>query len=102
MPDAHPRPPQRPVDQPPAPRALHPRQGLRPGAWYACEYPERPPVVDVTAFDPQCPNCSLALEAYRRITGVNHSLDQRTTSGLELTSKVKTDDRLREIRDRRR
>ena len=86
---------------PPPPRALHPRAGLRPGAWYACDYPERIPQVGVTAFDPQCGSCSIALEAYARRTGRDAHIEQRTPSGVELPTKVSTGNRLREVAQRR-
>lgn len=88
----------RALDQaPPPPRALHPRAGLRPGAWYACDFPERPPAVGVTAFDPQCGACSLALEAYARVTGRDAHIEQRTAGGVELPAKVTTSNRLRQV-----
>lgn len=89
------------TDAPLPPRALHPRNGLRPGAWYACDFPERIPQVGVTAFDPQCGACSLALEAYSRVTGRDAHLEQRTPAGVELPTKISAANRLREAAARR-
>lgn len=87
---------------PPKPRALHPTASLRPGAWYACQHPERPPVPDVTAFDPQCPRCTIALEAAEKIAGKPLVMELRTTGGVELTTKTTTEARLTDARSRRR
>lgn len=86
----------------PAPRALHPASGLRPGAWYACHEPERPPVPGLTAFDPQCNLCTIVLEAAERIAGRPLPIEQRSTGGVELSSKTTTEARLADARDRRR
>lgn len=83
-----------------APRALHPTSGLRPGAWYACDHPERTPNRD-TAFDPQCPGCNLALEAYSKITGTNPPMEYRSRGGVEETRKATASSHLSKAKVRR-
>jgi len=83
-------------------RALHPRDGLRPGAWYACDFPERP-ATKQTAFDFECPACCLALEAHQKITGQAATIEERTAGGVELPRKVSATEKLKAtIQDRRR
>lgn len=86
----------------PAPRALHPRSGLRPGAWYACERPESPPKAGVTAFDPQCNACNIVLEAVERLAGKPVPMEQRSAGGVEVSAKTTTEARLAEAKRRRR
>ena len=82
-------------------RDLHPAGGLRPGAWWACEHPERPPVPGVTAFDPQCSRCTLALEVVKRLAGQEVAMEERSPSGLELGRGRNVGTRLAQIADRR-
>lgn len=80
---------------------LHPASGLRPGAWWACHYPERPPLPDVTAFDPGCSKCALVLEVVRRLAGSEVAMDERTRSGVELGRGRNVGTRLAQLADRR-
>lgn len=66
---------------------LHPATGLRPGGWYACQEPERPPVPELTAYDFSCTACCIHAEAARRVAagqGVELAMEERTRSGLEV------------------
>lgn len=82
-------------------RALHPDSGLRPGAWWACHEPERPPIPGQTAFDPQCPRCTLALEVVRRLAGAEVAMEERTPTGVELGRGRNVGTRLAQLADRR-
>lgn len=80
---------------------LHPTSGLRPGAWYACAHPERPPLPEVTAFDGDCPRCTLALETVRRLAGNELAMEERSRSGVEMGRGRNVGTRLAELTDRR-
>ena len=79
----------------------HPAQGLRPGGWWACDFPERPPLPELTAFDFQCPKCCLMAEAVQRLAG-DVVMTERTRRGVELGSGRKLGTRLAKAADRRR
>lgn len=83
------------------PRALHPRAGLRPGGWYACEHPDRDPVIDVTAFDPRCTGCNDILARVQANSGTPCRMDSRTSTGVELGTRSTARGRLARAEDRR-
>lgn len=81
---------------------LHPDSGLRPGGWWACQHPERPPVPELTAFDFDCPRCALAAEAVRALLGAEVAMTERTRGGVELGVRGRNvGTRLANARDRR-
>lgn len=74
---------------------LHPDSGLRPGAWWACHEPERPPVPGVTAFDFRCRLCAIAADAVRHMSKPGTvRMTRRTRTGLELPGEKKLEDYL--------
>lgn len=79
---------------------VHPDTGLRPGGWWACDYPERRPLPELTAFDFDCPKCCLMAETVRKLAGGEVAMTERSRGGVELARGRNLGTRLREATER--
>jgi hypothetical protein len=85
----------------PGPFPWAPDTGRPACGWWACRYPERPPVPVLTAFDPKCSKCNLVLEAVEKLAGGAVAMEERSPGGVELGRGRNVATRLRQARNRR-